>query len=83
MPLVFLLPIGGRPSIPALKEVINYYNTKFATKNNQDNLEIETIKKEEEKPKNELPDIPDPNSLVMPTQVTNENISDIGSSFFG
>ncbi len=68
--------MGGRPSIPSLKEVINYYNQKFNIKTPVQ----EQPKKEEEKPKSELPDIPDPTKLVMPT-ITEE--VDVGASFFG
>ena len=71
--------VGGRNSIPSLKEVINYYNQKFNVKNPVE----EEIKKEEET-KNELPDIPDPTKLVMPTVNANPNeINDIKNSFFG
>ena len=53
--------MGGRPSIPNLKEVINYYNQKF-------NI-VEAPPVEEKKPvtgEEELPDIPDASKIVIP-----------------
>lgn len=54
--------LGGRTSIPTIKEVISYYNKKF-------NIVEKTP--EEEKPKVEpeevLPDIPNPSTIIMPS----------------
>ncbi len=65
--------MGGRPSIPTLKEVINYYNQKF-------NI-TETPVVEEKKPvvsaEDELPDIPDASKIVIPTNQE----TDLGSTF--
>lgn len=55
--------MGGRPSMPGLKEVISYYNKKF---------NIVPEEKEEKKPivaeatTDVLPDIPDASQVVMP-----------------
>ena len=65
--------MGGRPSIPTLKEVINYYNQKF-------NI-VEAPPVEEKKPavsaEDELPDIPDASKIVIPTNQER----DLGSTF--
>ena len=65
--------MGGRPSIPTLKEVINYYNQKF-------NI-VEAPPVEEKKPavsaEDELPDIPDASKIVL---ATNQE-RDLGSTF--
>lgn len=60
--------MGGRPSFPNLKEVINYYNQKF-------NI-VEAPPQEEVKPvintqvEEPLPEIPDASKLVIPTNET-------------
>lgn len=62
--------MGGRSSIPNLKEVINYYNQKF-------NI-VETPPVEEQKPKvdaDALPEIPDASKIVIPTNETANNIA--------
>ena len=54
--------MGGRTSIPNLKEVIGYYNQKF-------NI-VEEPPKEEKKEitvEEQLPEIPDPSKIVIPT----------------
>ncbi len=71
--------MGGRTSIPTIKEVINYYNEKF----NKNGKVEELPKKEEEKPIEVLPEIPDAATFKIPTIVPTGNISDIGASFFG
>ncbi|MCM1052849.1 MAG: PfkB family carbohydrate kinase [Ruminococcus sp.] len=58
--------MGGRPSIPSLKEVINYYNQKF---NIQAPVE-EAPKQEEIKPEDSLPDIPDAATFKIPDPST-------------
>lgn len=68
--------MGGRTSIPNLKEVINYYNQKFKI--------VETPPVEEQKPvitnEEKLPDIPDPSKIIIPT---NTESIESGNSFFG
>ncbi len=68
--------MGGRVSIPNLKEVINYYNQKFQI------VETPPVEEKKVEPTNEekLPDIPDPSKIVMPT---NTNNVESGSTFFG
>ncbi len=65
--------MGGRFSIPNLKEVINYYNQKF-------NI-VETPVVEEVKPVagvDVLPEIPDASKIVIPT---NPNNFDVNNTF--
>lgn len=60
--------MGGRSSIPNLKEVINYYNQKF-------NI-VEAPPVEEVKPKTDvdaLPEIPDASKIVIPTNEANSS----------
>ena len=57
--------MGGRPSIPTIKEVINYYNQKFHAQ-----APVEEVKKEEVKPVDALPDIPDAATFQMPVDAT-------------
>ena len=68
--------MGGRTSIPNLKEVINYYNQKFKI--------VEAPPVEEQKPvvnnEEKLPDIPDPSKIVIPTNTAS---IESGNSFFG
>lgn len=73
--------MGGRPSLPTLKEVINYYNQKFNIK----------TPVEEEPPKEEviisdeatLPEIPDASTFVINVAPKTKEVKDIGASFFG
>ncbi len=71
--------MGGRSSIPSLKEVISFYNKKM-------NI-VEEAPKEEPKPiitesiEPSLPDIPDASSIVMPNDV--EGLGDSGFSIGG
>lgn len=71
--------LGGRSSIPSLKEVISFYNKKM-------NI-VEEQPKEEPKPivtevtEQVLPDIPDASSIVMPN--IGENTQDSGFSIGG
>ncbi len=70
--------IGGRTSIPNLKEVINYYNQKF-------NIKPATEEKpqEEVKSPDALPDIPDAATFKIIPPNSKDNIAEIGASFFG
>ncbi len=70
--------IGGRTSIPTIKEVINYYNQKFNIQAPVEEKKVEEVKPQE----NVLPDIPNASNFTINTPVTN-NVSDIGASFFG
>ncbi len=72
--------MGGRTSIPTLKEVINFYNQKFNIK-----APVEEEKpKEVVKPADALPEIPDAATFKMPDVTpVNTNVNDIGASFFG
>ena len=73
--------MGGQPSIPALKEVINYYNQKFNIK-----APVEEVKVEEKPKENVLPDIPDAKTFVIPANILSNNkdsVNDLGASFFG
>ncbi len=54
--------MGGRTSIPTVKEVINYYNSKFKI----DPTITEEVKQENVSVEDEIPDIPDPSKLVIP-----------------
>lgn len=72
--------MGGRPSIPGLKDVITYYNRKF-------NI-VEETPKEEAKPmatdnKEVLPDIPNFSSLSMPNNPGNTPNNFMTSNFDG
>lgn len=59
--------MGGRTSIPSIKEVINYYNIKF-------NIAESTPEKEEEiKEVDIIPDIPDANTFKIP-DANNANV---------
>ena len=62
--------MGGRTSIPNLKEVINYYNQKF---NIVEQPAVEEKKEEGAK----LPDIPAPSKVVIPQDTVNTS----GSTF--
>ena len=53
--------MGGRTSIPTIKEVINYYNQKFNIAPPQ-----EEKKEEEIKPVDALPEIPDASTIKIP-----------------
>lgn len=68
--------MGGRTSIPTIKEVISYYNTKFNV-----NEPVEEEKKVEVKPENALPDIPDAATFKIPNP--EEANIDIGFSIGG
>ncbi len=74
--------MGGQTSIPALKEVVTYYNQKFNIK-----TPVEEEIKKEEKPKEDvLPDIPDAKTFIIPTSVALNNpgeVANVGASFFG
>ena len=63
--------MGGRTSIPTIKEVISYYNSRFNIP------EPEPEKKVEVKPVDALPDIPDAATFKMPVKEEN-----LGESFF-
>lgn len=68
--------MGGRTSIPGIKEVINYYNTKFKIAE-----PVEEKKEVEVKPIDALPDIPDASTFQIPTG--QEGNLDIGFSIGG
>ena len=72
--------MGGRTSIPSIKEVINYYNQKFNIK-----APVEEKPKEEVKvpTTDALPEIPNAANINIPTMTTTNNVNDIGASFFG
>lgn len=57
--------LGGRTSIPTLKEVVSYYNQKF-------NIEeaVEETNQKEVKPEDDLPDIPDAATFKIPDITT-------------
>ena len=57
--------IGGRPSIPQLKEVINYYNQKFNIV--EETPVVEEKPKQVINPEEQLPEIPDASKIVIPT----------------
>jgi len=70
--------MGGRTSIPTIKEVISYYNQKFQ----KDAPVVEEKPKEVVENKEEvLPDIPDAATFKIPDP--NATVADLGSSFFG
>ncbi len=54
--------IGGRPSIPSIKEVISYYNSKFKIEPPKEEKKVEEEKPAEVK----LPPIPKPDSIHIP-----------------
>ncbi len=71
--------MGGRTSIPTIKEVINYYNQKFNIKAPVEEKKEETVKVPTG---DELPSIPNAATFNIPTPTSN-NINEIGASFFG
>ncbi len=64
--------IGGKSSIPSLKEVINYYNKKFSPTPVADEAPEEKI---EEKVENALPAIPDAATFKIPDFTQEGNIN--------
>ena len=56
--------MGGRTSIPNLKEVINYYNQKFNIVEAPPKEEVKPI---QTNPEDVLPEIPDASKIVIPT----------------
>ncbi len=64
--------IGGKTSIPTIKEVINYYNKKFSPTPVQ---EEEPIQEEVKKEINTLPEIPDAATFKMPSLNEAENVT--------
>lgn len=71
--------MGGKTSIPSIKEVINYYNKKFSP---APAIEEEEVKPVVEAPDNTLPPIPDAATFKIPNpqDVVEANTFSIGGS---
>lgn len=60
--------MGGRTSMPSIKEVINYYTKKFNIGEMQQPVEeVKPVEPAPAQEENELPDIPDASKVVIPT----------------
>lgn len=70
--------MGGRPSIPAIKEVINYYNKKFNINPTPEEVPAEE-KVEEISTEEVLPPIPDAATFKIPDP--NEEAANLGATF--